>query len=172
MKFGIVGCGALGSYYGAKLARDGQDVHFLLRSDYDVVRRRGLRVLSPDGDFHLNPRCARTPEEIGPCDVVLIGLKATANHQFRTLLPPLAGPHTAIVTLQNGLGNEEATGQVVSARANPGRPVPRVPEPPGAGRHPASRWRACRPGGNSPAGPSRARTTSPRPSATAVCPAT
>lgn len=107
MKFGIGGCGALGSYYGAKLARDGQDVHFLLRSDYDVVRRRGLRVLSPDGDFHLNPRCARTPEEIGPCDVALIGLKATANHQFRTLLPPLVGPHTAIVTLQNGLGNEE-----------------------------------------------------------------
>ena len=107
MKFAIVGCGALGSYYGAKLARDGQEVHFLLRSDYDAVRRRGLRVLSPEGNFHLNPRIARTPEEIGLCDVVLIGLKATANDQFPKLLPPLVGPHTAVVTLQNGLGNEE-----------------------------------------------------------------
>lgn len=107
MKFAIVGCGALGSYYGAKLSRDGQEVHFLLRSDYDVVRRRGLAVRSPEGNFHINPKCARTPEEIGVCDVVLIGLKATANDQFPKLLPALVGPRTAIVTLQNGLGNEE-----------------------------------------------------------------
>lgn len=107
MKFAIVGCGALGSYYGAKLSRDGQEVHFLLRSDYDAVRRRGLSVRSPEGNFHINPKCARTPEEIGVCDVVLIGLKATANDQFPKLLPPFIGPHTAIVTLQNGLGNEE-----------------------------------------------------------------
>ena len=107
MKFAIVGCGALGSYYGAKLARDGQEVHFLLRSDYAVVRRRGLFIRSPEGDFHLDPKCARTPQEIGPCDVVLIGLKTTANDQFATLLPPLVGPNTAVVTLQNGLGNEE-----------------------------------------------------------------
>ncbi len=112
MKFVIVGCGALGSYYGAKLARDGQEVHFLLRSDYEAVRRRGLRVLSPEGNFHLNPRIARTPEEIGVCDVVLIGLKATANDQFPKLLPPLVGAHTAVVTLQNGLGNEEQLAEI------------------------------------------------------------
>ena len=103
----VVGCGALGSYYGAKLCRDGQEVHFLLRSDYDVVRRRGVRVRSPEGDFHVNPQCARTPEEIGACDVVFIGLKTTANNQFAKLLPPLVDEHTAVVTLQNGLGNEE-----------------------------------------------------------------
>lgn len=107
MKFAIVGCGALGSYYGAKLCRDGQEVHFLLRSDFARVRRHGLRIHSLEGDFHVNPKCARTPEEIGVCDVVLIGLKTTANDQFSTLLPPLVGPHTAVVTLQNGLGNEE-----------------------------------------------------------------
>jgi 2-dehydropantoate 2-reductase len=107
MKIGIVGCGALGSYYGAKLSRDGQAVHFLLRSDFDVVRRRGLFVRSPEGDFHINPKCARSPEQIGVCDVVLIGLKTTANDQFPILLPPLVDERTAIVTLQNGLGNEE-----------------------------------------------------------------
>ena len=112
MKFAVVGCGALGSYYGAKLCRDGQEVHFLLRSDYEIVRRKGVRILSAEGDFHVNPKCARTPEEIGPVDVVLIGLKTTANDQFPKLLPPLVGPHTAILTLQNGLGNEEALAKI------------------------------------------------------------
>ncbi len=107
MKIAVVGCGALGSYYGAKLLRDGQTVHFLLRSDYEIVRRKGVFIRSPEGDFHVNPRCARQPGEIGPCDLVLIGLKTTANDQFAQLLPPLVGPDTAILTLQNGLGNEE-----------------------------------------------------------------
>jgi len=106
MKIGVVGCGALGSYYGAKLCRDGQETHFLLRSDYAWVRAKGVRVRSVDGDFHVNPRCARAPEEIGVCDVVLIGLKTTANGQFAKLLPTLVGENTAVVTLQNGLGNE------------------------------------------------------------------
>lgn len=115
MKFAVVGCGALGSYYGAKLLRDGHEVHFLLRSDYDIVRRKGVRILSPEGDFHVNPKCARTPEEIGVADVVLIGLKTTANDQFPKLLPPLVGPNTAVLTLQNGLGNEEALAKLFPA---------------------------------------------------------
>ena len=108
MKVAVVGCGALGSYYGASLCRKGQEVHFLLRSDYDVVRRHGVAVHSPKGDFTVRPHCAREPGEIGPAELVLIGLKTTANDQFPRLLPPLVGPHTAVVTLQNGLGNEEA----------------------------------------------------------------
>ena len=107
MKTAVVGCGAVGSFYGAKLARAGHEVHFLLRSDYDAVRRQGVRVQSPDGDFQVQPRCARRPEEIGPADLVLVGLKTTANDQFPHLLPPLVGPTTAVLTLQNGLGNEE-----------------------------------------------------------------
>jgi 2-dehydropantoate 2-reductase len=82
MKIAVVGCGAVGSFYGAELARAGHEVHFLLRTDYDVVRRQGVRIESPEGDFHIQPLCARRPEEIGPADVVLIGLKTTANDQF------------------------------------------------------------------------------------------
>jgi 2-dehydropantoate 2-reductase len=108
MKVAVVGCGALGSFYGAKLSRARQEVHFLLRSDYQVVRRKGVFVRSKDGDFHVNPKCARSPEQIGVADLVLIGLKATANREFPVLLPPLVGPETAVLTLQNGLGNEEA----------------------------------------------------------------
>jgi 2-dehydropantoate 2-reductase len=107
MKIAIVGCGALGSFYGAKLAREGQEVHFLLRYDYETVRRQGVSIRSPDGDFNARPRCGNTPEIIGVADLVLIGLKTTANDQFARLLPPLVGPRTAILTLQNGLGNEE-----------------------------------------------------------------
>src|SRR5436190_12923028 len=107
MRIAVVGCGALGSFYGAKLCRAGQEVHFLLRSDYEVVRRKGVSIRSKEGDFKVRPKCAQTPEAIGPSDLVLVGLKTTANDQFSRLLPPLVGPSTAIVTLQNGLGNEE-----------------------------------------------------------------
>ena len=72
MKIAVVGCGAVGSYYGAKLARAGNDVHFLLRSDYETVRRNGVSIRSPQGDFQVRPRCARTSEEIGPSELVLI----------------------------------------------------------------------------------------------------
>jgi 2-dehydropantoate 2-reductase len=108
VKISVVGCGAVGSYYGAKLARAGEEVHFLLRSDYETVRRHGVRIQSPAGDFRVHPRCARAPQEIGASDVVLVALKTTANEAFPRLLPPLVGPGTAILTLQNGLGNEEA----------------------------------------------------------------
>ena len=108
MKIGVVGCGAVGSFYGAKLCRAGHETHFLLRSDYEAVKARGVRVLSPEGDFTARPRAATAPERIGPCDLALIGLKTTANRRFAELLPPLVGPRTRILTLQNGVGNEEA----------------------------------------------------------------
>jgi 2-dehydropantoate 2-reductase len=107
VKIAVVGCGAVGSFYGAKLARAGHNVHFLLRSDYDAVSRQGVSIHSPAGDFQVRPRCARYSEEIGPADLVLIALKTTANDQFGKLLPLLVGPATAVLTLQNGLGNEE-----------------------------------------------------------------
>ncbi len=108
MKIAIVGCGAIGSYYGAKLCQGGHETHFLLRSDYDAVRRHGVQIDGDTESFRAHPRCARRPEEVGPSDLVIIGLKTTANDQFSSLLSPLVGPGTALLTLQNGLGNEEA----------------------------------------------------------------
>src|SRR5260370_40469515 len=107
MKIGVVGCGAVGSFYGAKLARAGEEIHFCLRSDYEIVRRKGLWVRSQQGDFHVRPKCARAAEEIGVCDLVMVALKTTANDQFSKLLPPLVGSESALLTLKNGLGNEE-----------------------------------------------------------------
>jgi 2-dehydropantoate 2-reductase len=114
MKIAVVGCGAVGSYYGAMLGRAGREVHFLLRSDFEAVRQKGVTIRSPAGNFTIHPQCAKTPEAIGLSDLVLIGLKTTANVQFPKLLPPLVGPQTAVVTLQNGLGNTEQLARLFS----------------------------------------------------------
>ena len=111
MKIAVVGCGALGSFYGTALLGSGADVHFLLRSDFATVRREGVRILGPAGERRFRPGCATRPEDIGVCDLVVIGLKTTANHEFGRLLPPLVGADTCLLTLQNGLGNEEQLAQ-------------------------------------------------------------
>jgi 2-dehydropantoate 2-reductase len=115
MKIAVVGCGAVGSYYGAKLGHSGQEMHFLLRSDYDTVQRKGVLIRSPEGDFRFQPKCAKTPAAIGICDLVLIALKTTANDRLGGLLKPLVGPATAVLTLQNGLGNEALLAGLVGA---------------------------------------------------------
>jgi 2-dehydropantoate 2-reductase len=104
----VVGAGAIGLYYGGKLAHFGREVHFLLRSDYEVLRKRGLRIRSKTEELHLPKLLAyRTTDEIGPCDLVLIALKTTSNPELPALLQPLLGEKTILLTLQNGLGNEE-----------------------------------------------------------------
>lgn len=113
MKIAVVGCGALGSYYGAKLCRDGHEVHFLLRSDYETVKKNGVQIFSVDGNFVVRPHCALKPEEIGQCDLVLIGIKTTGNEQLKKFLPPLTGEKTMVLTMQNGLGNEELIAGIV-----------------------------------------------------------
>lgn len=109
MKIAVVGSGALGLFYGALLQRGGNEVHFLLRSDYDSIMNNGLTVHSINGDFHLaSVHGHRLTAEIGPVDLVLVGLKTFANHRLGELLWPLISESTQILTLQNGLGNEES----------------------------------------------------------------
>ena len=116
----IVGSGALGLYYGGRLARAGADVTFFARSDLTVLRTRGIEVSSPDGNFTLPVvEVAAAPEEIGPVDLVIITLKATANAQLSQLLPPLLHAGTVVLNLQNGLGVDES----VAAVAGPERTV-------------------------------------------------
>ncbi|MGH7936913.1 MAG: 2-dehydropantoate 2-reductase [Chthoniobacterales bacterium] len=107
-RIAVLGAGAIGCYYGGKLARFGRDVHFLLRSDYEIVRKRGLRIRSKDENVHVPKINAyRSTEDIGPCDLVLVAVKTTANAELPLLVRPLLGEKTMILTLQNGLGNEE-----------------------------------------------------------------
>lgn len=105
----VVGSGSIGLYYGGKLAANGHDVRFLLRSGYEEAKRDGIRIFSPaGGDVHLpRPEVFRSPEEIGPVDLVIVAVKATANGDLPALLPPLLHADTALLTLQNGLGGDE-----------------------------------------------------------------
>lgn len=107
MKIALLGSGSIGLYYGARLTAAGHDVHFLLRSGYEEATQDGVRVTSPDGDLHLTGVNAhREAATIGPCDLVLIALKTTQNAALADLVPPLLGPGTALLTLQNGLGSD------------------------------------------------------------------
>ena len=108
MRYGVIGMGAIGGFYGAKLAHAGKEVHFLSHSDYQYVKERGLQVDSCDGSFHLPQINAYgAASDMPKCDVVLIGLKTVNNHLLPELLPPLLKEDTLVVLIQNGIGVEE-----------------------------------------------------------------
>ena len=107
-RIAVVGSGAIGCYYGAKLASLGGDVHFLMRGDVEEIRRFGLRIRGKGENLHVaKVQHHPSTEEIGPCDLALIALKATSNDDLLKLIPPLLHETTMLLTLQNGLGNEE-----------------------------------------------------------------
>lgn len=107
MRIAIIGSGSVGCLYGARLARIGHDVHFLMRRDLEAVRRNGLTIRSCDGDFHLAAQAHGRPEEIGEADLVLCSLKTTALDDAERLIRPCVGPRTDVVALMNGLGVED-----------------------------------------------------------------
>ncbi len=108
MNYAIVGTGAIGGFYGARLSRVGKEVHFLLHSDYEYVAEHGLRVDSCDGDFLLDHVNAYASTESMPkVDVAIVALKTTRNHLLATLLPPLLHERSLVLLIQNGIGVEE-----------------------------------------------------------------
>lgn len=127
--------GAIGGFYGGKLAHSGQEVHFLSHSDYQYVKENGLQVDSCDGSFHIDDIHAyQHPQDMPKCDVVIVGLKTTNNHLLSHLLPPLLHERTVVVLIQNGIGVEADVQQmfpqvpliaglafICSAKTEPGR---------------------------------------------------
>jgi len=108
MRIGIVGSGAVGLYYGARLQRSGQDVHFLLRNDYSAIMRSGIRVRASDTSFQVGDvNGYLDAKEIGEADLVVVSVKSTSNEKLPELLQPMLKAGTIILTLQNGLGNYE-----------------------------------------------------------------
>lgn len=115
-RIAVVGSGAIGLYYGGRLAAAGEDVHFLMRSDYEGIRKNGLTVESVHGDFRLpQVQAYRDSRDIGPADLVIVTWKATANPLLTSVLPPLLHDGTQVLTLQNGLGNCEAIERICGA---------------------------------------------------------
>lgn len=104
----IIGTGALGGYYGARLAHAGFETHFVLHSDYQHVQKHGLKVESIHGDFSIpSPSIWPDVESLPPCDILCLSLKSTANAAILPYLKSKVKPHGVLLVLQNGLGIEE-----------------------------------------------------------------
>lgn len=104
MRILIAGAGAIGAYLGAKLARAGRDVTLFARGAHlEAMRSAGVIVRSPDGDFTARPAVSATLDDIGPVDVVFLGVKAHALPQLAPNLGQVIGPETVVVSTQNGI---------------------------------------------------------------------
>ena len=111
LSYAIVGAGALGGYYGGRLAQNGKEVHFLYHTEYDYVKEHGLSVKSVKGDFHLDNMNVYNDSSLMPkCDVILVTLKTTQNDILPAILPSLIKPSSVVVLVQNGLGYEQKLG--------------------------------------------------------------
>jgi 2-dehydropantoate 2-reductase len=114
VKFAVVGAGAVGGYYAARLAHAGFDVALIARGAHlDAIRARGLWVWSPLGDLVVHPRATANPADVGPVDVVLYAVKTYDNDTALPLLTPLLTSDTIVMTLQNGVSSAAAVGEVV-----------------------------------------------------------
>lgn len=104
MKFVIAGGGAVGTYMGGAMARARLDVTLFTRgAQLRAIAERGVRVISPEGDFEARPRVTADLESIGPVDVVLLAVKAHSLPELAPRLGCLLGPETCVVSLQNGV---------------------------------------------------------------------
>jgi 2-dehydropantoate 2-reductase len=104
MRFAILGAGAIGAYVGAALSRGGADVVLIARGAHlDAIRRNGVRVLSPRGDFEAHPEATDDVGAVAVADCVIVGLKA---YSFPELLPrvaPLLSTDACLLPAQNGV---------------------------------------------------------------------
>ena len=104
MRFAILGSGAVGGYYGARLARAGYDVTFIARGRHlDALRQRGLEIRSPLGDFTVKAAAEDDTARVGPVDVVIVAVKAYDNAAALPLVKPMLGRSPTVLTLQNGV---------------------------------------------------------------------
>lgn len=120
MRIVIIGAGAVGGYYGARLVRAGQDVHFVARGKtLAALRENGLELQSIDGDDQTGPLTASDTAPDTQADLLLITVKAYDTGSILDLIAPAVGPDTVILSLQNGLENED----ILMARFGPERVV-------------------------------------------------
>ena len=109
MRFAILGSGAVGGYFGAKLAKAGQDVTFIARGAHlDAIRTSGLQIKSAKlGDFVVRARAESDTAKIGAVDVAIVSVKAYDNATALPMLKPLIGRDTSVLTLQNGVDSAD-----------------------------------------------------------------
>ena len=118
MKVAILGSGAVGGYYGAKLWQAGHDVTFIARGAHlQAIREKGLEIRSPLGDFVARGRAEEDTSRVGPVDLVIVAIKNYDNRAALPKLPPLVGPGTSVLTLQNGVDSVDDCAAIVGQRA-------------------------------------------------------
>jgi 2-dehydropantoate 2-reductase len=115
MRFAILGSGAVGGYFGAKLARAGQDVTFIARGAHlEAIRAKGLEIKSARlGDFNVRARAESDTAKVGAVDVAMVSVKAYDNLTALPMLLPMMGPETVVLTLQNGVDSVDEVAAVV-----------------------------------------------------------
>ncbi len=115
MRFAILGSGAVGGYYGAKLARAGHDVTFIARGAHlAAIREHGLEVRSPAlGDFTVRAPAEQDTAQVGRVDVVIVAVKAYDNATALPMIAPMVGPATTVLTLQNGVDSTNEVAALV-----------------------------------------------------------
>lgn len=117
MRIAIMAAGAVGGYFGARLAAAGHDVFFIARGAHlAALRKDGLRVESVHGDVHLpKPNATDDPKNVGPVDIVLFAVKLWDTEKAAEAMRPLIGPKTKVITLQNGVDSYERIAPVIGA---------------------------------------------------------
>lgn len=118
MRFAILGSGAVGGYYGARLARAGHDVTFIARGAHlEAIRARGLEIRSPVlGDFAVRGRAEEDTRQVGPVDVVIVAVKTYDNATALPMIAPMLGPRSSVLTLQNGVDSVSDVAAIVGER--------------------------------------------------------
>ena len=112
MKIAVMGSGGVGGYFGGMLAKAGNEVTFIARGEHlGAIQSKGLRVVHNAGEFVIDAAATDRPEEVGPADLVLFTVKAYDTDSALTLISPLIGPQTTVLTLQNGVNSHEAVGR-------------------------------------------------------------
>ncbi len=119
MRIAILGSGGVGGYFGGRLAAAGADVTFIARGAHlDAIRRHGLRITSPRGDAHVvNPKAVETVADLGPVDLVLVGVKLWDTETVARNLVPVAAKGAAVLSLQNGVEKDDVLRRHVPADA-------------------------------------------------------
>jgi 2-dehydropantoate 2-reductase len=117
MKIALMATGAVGGYFGGKLALAGHEVTFIARGAHGAaIREHGLRVNSVKGDFVVkNATVTDDPATVGPVDIILFAVKLWATEEAALLCRPMVGPHTLVIPLQNGVGALDTVTGVLGA---------------------------------------------------------
>ncbi len=117
MRIAAMAAGAVGAYYGARLADAEHDVFFVARgANLAAIRSNGLKIESVHGDLHLpKPNVTDDPATIGPVDIVLFAVKLWDTEEAAKRALPLIGPNTRLITLQNGIDSVERLGPIIGA---------------------------------------------------------